>query len=154
MNNLQDIIDNNRKYFRIAGWVVLALFALYVFGGVRAALNEQSDTAASTESVSADAEATGDAVATGADGGETKATSTTKGAEPKRIGEVEVVISGSLNIRSSTSTSSKVVGSAPKGSKLGVLAKESGWYKVVDSKGLEGYVSADGRFVKVLSMDQ
>jgi len=153
MNHLQDIIDSNRRYFRIAGWVALAILALYVFTQVSSAMSEQSELVSSTDSVTADAEATGDVEAAAASTPETKTTTPTEAADPKTIGQIEVVISGSLNIRATASTSSKVLGSAAKGSKLGVIAQETGWYEVVDSKGLQGFVSADGRFVKVLSGD-
>ncbi len=153
MNHLQDIIDNNRKYFRIAAWVALAVLAIYMLTQVTAVMSEQSDMASSADTVTADSEATGDVEAAGASTPEPKATTTTAAPGPKTIGQIEVVISGSLNIRATPNTSAKVLGSAVKGSKLGVIAKEDGWYKVVDSNGIQGYVSADGRFVKVLSGD-
>ncbi len=56
------------------------------------------------------------------------------------------VTADTLNVRSGSSTKSKVIGSVKKGTKLSVQKKESnGWYKI-DFKGKTGYVS--GTYVK------
>ena len=155
MNSLQEVINNNRLYLRIVAWILLAAVAIYVFIQITGALSEQSELTGSAQSVTADAESTSDAVAATPAPGSTSSTSTTKAAATRKsIGEVEVVISGSLNIRNSPGTSSSVIGSAAKGAKLTVLSKSNGWYQIVDSKGVEGYVASDGRYVKVLSMKE
>ncbi len=54
-----------------------------------------------------------------------------------------VIDSGSLNIRKGPSTDADVIGSLYKDDVVTILSETSGWYQIVTSSGLSGYVSAE-----------
>ena len=50
---------------------------------------------------------------------------------------------GSLNVRAAGNKSGNVIGQVYKGDTVQIVSQESGWYQIVTSDGLQGYVSAD-----------
>ena len=51
--------------------------------------------------------------------------------------------SGALNVRSSASTSGKIVASLPRGSNVTLLSKSGSWWQVEYADGKYGYVHGD-----------
>jgi len=52
-----------------------------------------------------------------------------------------------VNFRTKPSSSAKLIRGLKKGEKVTVLLKEGSWYKVKDSKGKTGWVTANGDYV-------
>lgn len=61
---------------------------------------------------------------------------------------VTVIIEG-LNFRTAPSSASQRIGRLSAGTELTYLGTENGWYRVRDSEGREGYVSANEEYTKV-----
>jgi len=61
---------------------------------------------------------------------------------------VTVLIEG-LNFRTAPSSASQRIGRLSAGAELTYLGTENGWYRVRDSEGREGYVSANEEYTKV-----
>ena len=49
---------------------------------------------------------------------------------------------GTLNVRSSGSVESNIIGEVSKGDVVTIVAREGNWYQIITTSGLEGYVSA------------
>lgn len=139
---MHEFVRVYRPYVRAAGWLVLVILAWYVFSQTSAALKAPMPEVKETKPpVSITSTPKPDKAKTAS-------------AKPKvnAIGQIRVTIAGSLNIRASADRGSAVVGSAPKGTKLAVLSKEDGWYKISAPSGVKGYVTASSRFVETVWM--
>ncbi len=103
----------------------------------------QEETAGSTDATETPAgETTG--------GGEDAAVdeSVEQPAEEPSQGTVVVLVNG-LNFRSAASGSSELIDGFADGVELDYLGTESGWYKVRDSQGRVGYVSAGEQYTRL-----
>ena len=60
---------------------------------------------------------------------------------------VAVVKIDGVNFRTKPSSSAKLIRGLKKGEKVTVLLKDGQWYKVKDSKGKTGWVTANGDYV-------
>lgn len=50
---------------------------------------------------------------------------------------------GSLRVRAQGNMNGKVIGQVDKGDTVQIVSEESGWYQIITSDGLQGYVSAE-----------
>ena len=62
---------------------------------------------------------------------------------PHKKGKVVVDAGSSLNIRKAPSVNADVVGSLYKDDIVTIISETSGWYQIVTSTGVSGYVSAE-----------
>jgi uncharacterized protein YgiM (DUF1202 family) len=123
---------------------VVALLVLSYWGGYRSSKGASAEPEAET---TATADATGTAEPApeeGEDGGEASEAS----AESSAKGTVTVLIDG-LNFRTGPSKSGDLIRGLDEGEKLTYVATEDGWYKVEDSEGNVGYVSASTQYTQL-----
>lgn len=64
-------------------------------------------------------------------------------------GKTVVVLVDGLNFRSLPSRDGELIRGLDANEKLTLLGEESGWLKVKDSQGVEGYVSASAQYTRV-----
>lgn len=124
---------------RFGAWLLLILvvwIALGVYGSYRADVAKQKGNSASSET-SSSAEAT-DSPANG-EGSASDA--------PAK--KTVVVVAEGLNLREKPDTGSKVIKKLKKGASLGLLETRSGWYRVKDASGDEGWVASGAQYSKL-----
>lgn len=126
----------------VVPWFVLGLVAMLVWGY----LGQYRD--ARSESDPGGGANPGEATGTVEPGGEsTEATASPDAGIAKPY--VRVLAEG-LNMRSRPMTSATVVKQLPAGQQLTLLEKGSGWYRVRDAAGDEGWVAAGGRYTELV----
>jgi len=100
-----------------------------------------------------DGETTGtpDATATAeASNGDDTGDSTAEPAAPDTATTYVLVLAEGLNLRSRPMTSATVVKQLKKDTRLTLLEKGSGWYRVRDPEGVEGWVAAGGNYTQLV----
>jgi len=141
----------SRLVRRVVPWVALIIVATLTWsfigqyrratdsGGGETTGSPEASQTVDTNAGAEDAEATGSASATG------------DTAAPGTSSTVYVlVLTDGLNLRSRPMTSAAVVKQLSKDARLTLLEKGSGWYRVVDSEGAEGWVAAGGSYTKLV----
>ncbi len=73
----------------------------------------------------------------------------TAGAEAPSEPYVRVITDG-LNLRSRPATNAEVIKKLPAEERLELLERGSGWYRVRDAEGAEGWVAAGGRYSELV----
>jgi uncharacterized protein YgiM (DUF1202 family) len=63
------------------------------------------------------------------------------------VGGVAVVKIDGVNFRTKPSSSAKLIRGLKKGESVTVILKDGGWYKIEDSRGKTGWVTANGDYV-------
>ena len=118
----------SRVGLHVVAWVVFVLIVLMAwnaYGDYQQAVKAQKTTAV----VSSDTTASADASKTAA--------------------AVVLVLSENLNMRAKPMANSDIIKKLKKGTKLTLLEKASGWYKVRDADKAEGWVAAGGSYTKL-----
>ena len=69
--------------------------------------------------------------------------------EETTVAKVVVVIIPGLNFRTEPKSSANVMRSLPEGTRLTLVAEQSGWYQVRDEDGTTGWVSSSPQYVRV-----
>jgi uncharacterized protein YgiM (DUF1202 family) len=131
---------NLRKTATIVGaWIVLALVVWSVFGAYgeyRASVGSGSQSGRSVDQTAA-AEASG--TVAGGEGTDT----------PGGVAPVVIVLAEGLNLREKPETGSTIIKKLKKGTALALVEKVTGWYKVRDAEGDEGWIAAGGQYSKL-----
>jgi len=133
---VDEVIKNSKKWKTLFGVGVLLVLLLVVMGwwaDFRGSLTRPDDTRpgspASEITTPAGEAGSGDQA----------------GSRPQLV---TVLIEG-LNFRTAPSSASQRIGRLSAGAELTYLGAENGWYRVRDSEGREGYVSANEEYTKV-----
>ncbi|MDO8879745.1 MAG: SH3 domain-containing protein [Coriobacteriia bacterium] len=125
-------------------WVLLVLIALLVWGY----LSQYRD--ASGGSVPAGESPAGETTPTAGSAGTTEGVG---GDVPADAGDAKpyvTVLTEGLNMRSGPMTTAGVVKTLTEGQRLTLLEKGTGWYRVRDGAGAEGWVAAGGRYTELV----
>ena len=125
---------------RFGAWlllIVVAWIALGMYSGYRADLAEQKDTPAASSETTSSTEAT-DSAANG-EGSAAEETAT----------KTVIVVAEGLNFREKPDTGSKVIKKLKKGTSLELLETKTGWYRVKDADGDEGWVASGTQYSKL-----
>ena len=126
---------------RFGAWlllIVVAWTALGMYGNYRADIAKQKDKPAASSEATSSAEATDSA--TNGEG------SAADAAAKKTV----VVVAEGLNLREKPDTGSKVIKKLKKGTSLDFLETKTGWYRVKDAAGDEGWVASGGQYSKLV----
>lgn len=130
----------------VAVLVVILVLVLNWWGDYRGSDSSdvQEDTGASIEATETpEGEDSG-----GGEGSATEEESTDESTDEPSLGTVVVLVNG-LNFRAEPSGSAELLDGFADGVELDYLATENGWFKVRDSKGRVGYVSAQEQFARL-----
>jgi uncharacterized protein YgiM (DUF1202 family) len=68
---------------------------------------------------------------------------------PQPSTKVVVILIDGLNFRTTNEPKAKAIRGLKKGEQLTLLEKSSGWYRVRDAAGVEGWVSANPQYLEV-----
>jgi len=130
--------DPRKAAGAVGAWIALGIVALIAFnayGDYRAAVRAQATSGRSSEqSGSVDASGTG---------------GSGEGTGAAAPASVQVLAEG-LSLREKPQTSGKLIKKLKKGENLALLEKGSGWYKVRDATGAEGWIAAGGQYSKLV----
>jgi uncharacterized protein YgiM (DUF1202 family) len=124
----------------VLGALILGFWAQYRSAGERASRTETPPESTATVEPTATDAPEGE----GGEGGSGESA-------PPAAGERVRVLAEGLNMRSNPMTSATVIKRLPKDQLLVLLEKSSGWYKVKDSAGDEGWVAAGGRYSELVA---
>jgi len=95
-----------------------------------------------------DGETTSTVEATATPEGESGDEAPAEGEQPAAQGTVTVLVNG-LNFRTQPAGDAELIRGLAEGTRLTLLATESGWYKVQDADGTIGYVSSSAQYTKL-----
>lgn len=134
----------------VGPWVVLGLIgilALGYLGEYRSATrgdDGRDGSPASQESTAPAGSDSGDA------GAGAEETATEPSGETPATGRFVRVLTEGLNLRAEPMTSATVIKTLTSGQRLTLLEEGSGWYRVRDEVGDEGWVAAGGRYTELV----
>ena len=123
------------------GLIIVVTLTWSFIGQYRNAARPADSETTGTPEASATVEAAG--------GGET-GDSTGESATPDTATTYVLVLAEGLNLRSRPMTSATVVKQLKKDTQLTLLEKGSGWYRVRDPEGAEGWVAAGGNYTQLV----
>jgi uncharacterized protein YgiM (DUF1202 family) len=128
----------------VVALIIVVMATLVIFAQYRDAVSKTDSPARATETTpSVEPTDTPDGVGTDPDAG--------TGEPSNAVGAPYVlVLADNLNMRSNPITSSDVIKRLKKDEQLALLEKTSGWYRVRDAAGDEGWVAAGGNYTKLI----
>ncbi|MBS3974273.1 MAG: SH3 domain-containing protein [Actinobacteria bacterium] len=134
--SVNEVIKNSKKWKTLFGVGVLLVLLLVVMGwwaDFRGSPTRPDDTRAGSPT----SEIT------------TPAGEASSGDQAEGRPQLVTVIIEGLNFRTAPSSASQRIGRLSAGTELTYLGTENGWYRVRDSEGREGYVSANEEYTKI-----
>ena len=134
----------------VVPWVVLAVIAILVFsylGRYLASTDDNGGEAPTAETTATPEPDTTPDTGT-VDDPTSDATSDDVADTPGSIGTVVVLAEG-LNLRAEPMTSATVIKQLKEGARLILLEEGTGWYRVRDDVGAEGWVAAGGQYTRL-----
>ncbi|PKQ21304.1 MAG: hypothetical protein CVT66_00450 [Actinobacteria bacterium HGW-Actinobacteria-6] len=126
---------------RFGAWLLLIVvgwIALGIYGDYRADVTRQKDKPAASSEATSSAEAT-DSATSGEEGG----------AAEEVVKKTVIVVAEGLNFRENPDTGSKVIKKLKRGTSLDLLETRSGWYRVMDADGDEGWIASGTQYSKL-----
>ncbi len=124
-----------------AAFVLIAL--VWIASSLYADFRGAVKSAQTTPSASTAATATAEPTSTSDPGGEESAT-------PASTNPTVLVLAEGLNLREQPRTNANSIKKLKKGTSLELLEEASGWYRVRDAAGDEGWIAAGGNYSKIV----